>query len=140
MKSVVNLISREKNFQATDVGRDVVKSIEISKVSVKDKLVIDVNVWMKDPQDFDFAPRATLSDKSVVIQNNGEDDHLTSIDLDDEQFQVAERDRMLELRVKFSVDGMHGVLTHRTKNIRDGPNSKKLAEPRWKTILPLTVS
>ena len=86
--------------------------------------MIDVNVWMKDPQDFDFSPRATLSNKTVVINNDGQHDHPSSIDLNEDQFLVAERDRMLELRVKFSVDGMHGVLTHRTKNIRDGPNSK----------------
>jgi len=130
----------EKTFQPTYVGRAVVKSIEISKISVKDKLVIDVNVWMKHPQDFDFSPRATLSEKSIIIHNDGDSNQPSSIDLDDEQFQVAERDRMLELRVKFSVDGMHGVLTHRTKNIRDGPNSKKLAEPRWKTILPIIIA
>lgn len=118
----------------------MVKSIEISKVSIKDKLVIDVNVWMKDPQDFDFSPRATLSNKTVVINNDGQHDYPSSIDLNEDQFLVAERDRMLELRVKFSVDGMHGVLTHRTKNIRDGPNSKKLAEPRWKTILPINIA
>ena len=93
----------------------MVKSIEISKVSVKDKLVIDVNVWMKDPQDFDFSPRATLSNKTVSIHNDGEHDHPSIIDLNDDQFLVAERDRMLELRVKFSVDGMHGVLTHRPR-------------------------
>jgi len=46
---------------------------------------------------------------------------------------------MLELRVKFAVEGMHGVLTHKTKNTRIAPNAKKLAEPRWKTVLPLSM-
>ena len=41
--------------------------------------------------------------------------------LDDEQAMVAERDRMVELRVKFSVEGMQWVLTNKTKNVRDGP-------------------
>ena len=52
---------------------------------------------------------------------------------------AAERDRMVELRVKFSVEGMHGTLTHKTTNVRSGPNAKKLAEPRWKTVLPLSM-
>jgi hypothetical protein len=46
---------------------------------------------------------------------------------------------MVELRVKFNVQGMHGVLTQRTLNPRTGPKSKKLAEPSWKTILPLSM-
>jgi hypothetical protein len=53
--------------------------------------------------------------------------------------QTIERDRMLELRVKFNVDGMHGVLLHKTPQTRDGPKSKKLAQPSWKTILPLDM-
>jgi hypothetical protein len=52
---------------------------------------------------------------------------------------TIERDRMLELRVKFNVDGMHGVLLHKTPEPRDGPKSKKLAQPSWKTILPLDM-
>ena len=71
--------------------------------------------------------------------SNGGNETGDSIDLDDEQMNVAERDRMVELRVKFSVDGMHGVLTHKTRNVRTGPNAKKLAEPRWKTVLPLSL-
>ena len=71
--------------------------------------------------------------------SNGGNEAGDSIDLDDEQMNVAERDRMVELRVKFSVDGMHGVLTHKTRNVRTGPNAKKLAEPRWKTVLPLSL-
>ena len=52
---------------------------------------------------------------------------------------VAERDRLIELRVKFGVTGMHGVLTHKNPNPRTGPNAKKLAESRWKTLLPLSL-
>ena len=37
-------------------------------------------------------------------------------ELDQEQVITAERDRMLELRVKFNVEGMHGVLTHEHHN------------------------
>ena len=116
----------------------MVRSIEIKKASVRDRLIIDVDVFMNEPKDFDFSPRASMEGNSLSITNAGADAG-GSIDLDEDQMNAAERDRMVELRVKFSVDGMHGVLTHKTKNVRDGPNAKKLAEPRWKTVLPLTL-
>ena len=116
----------------------MVRSIEIKKASVRDRLIIDVDVFMNEPDDFDFSPRASMEGNSLSITNAGADAG-GSIDLDEDQMNAAERDRMVELRVKFSVDGMHGVLTHKTKNVRDGPNAKKLAEPRWKTVLPLTL-
>ena len=93
---------------------------------------------MNDPDDFDFSPRASMDGNSLRITNAGADAG-GSIDLDDEQMNAAERDRMVELRLKFSVDGMHGILTHKTKNTRIAPNAKKLAEPRWKTVLPLSM-
>ena len=52
---------------------------------------------------------------------------------------LPQNDRMIEMRVKFSVEGMHGVLTHKTPMPMTGPNAKKLAEPRWKTLLPLSM-
>ena len=116
----------------------MVRSIEIKKASVRDRLIVDVDVFMNEPDDFDFSPRASMEGNSLSITNAGADAG-GSIDLDEDQMNAAERDRMVELRVKFSVDGMHGVLTHKTKNVRDGPNAKKLAEPRWKTVLPLTL-
>ena len=79
-----------------------------------------------------------MDGNSLSISNAGADAG-GSIDLDDEQMNAAERDRMVEIRVKFSVDGMHGILTHKTKNTRIAPNAKKLAEPRWKTVLPLSM-
>ena len=82
-------------------------------------------------------PRASLEGTTMSLFNGSEENSFATVDLDDEQAMAAERDRMVELRVKFSVEGMHGVLTNKTKNVRDGPNAKKLAEPRWKTILPL---
>lgn len=116
----------------------MVRSIEIKKASVRDRLIIDVDVFMNEPKDFDFSPRATMEGNSLSITNAGADAG-GSIDLDEDQMNAAERDRMVELRVKFSVDGMHGVLTHKTKNTRIAPNAKKLAEPRWKTVLPLSM-
>ena len=93
---------------------------------------------MKDPQDYDFSPRASLSGTTLSIVNESGDPSST-IELDEEQIITAERDRMLELRVKFNVQGMHGVLTHRTPQPMTGPKSKKLAEPSWKTVLPLSI-
>mgnify|MGYP001252947987 CR=1 FL=1 len=116
----------------------MVRAIEIKKASVRDRLIIDVDVFMNHPDDFDFSPRASVEGNSLSITNAGADAG-GSIELDDDQMNAAERDRMVELRVKFSVDGMHGVLTHKTKNTRIAPNAKKLAEPRWKTVLPLSL-
>ena len=116
----------------------MVRSIEVKKASVRARLIVDVDVFMNDPDDFDFSPRASMDGNSLSITNAGADAG-GSIDLDDEQMNAAARDRMVELRVKFSVDGMHGILTHKTKNTRIAPNAKKLAEPRWKTVLPLSM-
>ena len=116
----------------------MVRSIEVKKASVRARLIVDVDVFMNDPDDFDFSPRASMDGNSLSITNAGADAG-GSIDLDDEQMNAAERDRMVELRVKFSVDGMHGILTPKTKNTRIAPNAKKLAEPRWKTVLPLSM-
>ena len=117
----------------------MVKSMEITKLSVREKLVVDLSVWMNDPEDYDFSPRASLEGSTMNLFNGNADTPSTSIELDEEQIITAERDRMVELRVKFSVEGMHGILTNKTKIVRDGPNAKKLAEPRWKTLVPLNV-
>jgi len=95
-------------------------------------------VSMSDPQDFDFSPRASLSGSTLSLVNESGDPSST-FELDAEQITTAERDRMVELRVKFNVQGMHGVLIQKTTNPRIGPKSKKLAEPSWKTILPLSM-
>ena len=116
----------------------MVKSFEITKVSIRERLVVDAKVGMKDPQDYDFSPRANLSGTTLSIVNESGEPSST-FELDEEQVITAERDRMLELRVKFNVQGMHGVLTHRTPQPMTGPKSKKLAEPSWKTILPLSM-
>ena len=116
----------------------MVRSIEVKKASVRTRLIVDVDVLMNEPNDFDFSPRASMEGNSLSITNAG-NEAGGSIDLDDDQMIAAERDRMVELRVKFSVEGMHGILTNKTKNTRIAPNAKKLAEPRWKTVLPLSM-
>ncbi len=130
---------RAKAFQPPDRGRSMVQSIEITKVSIRDRLVVDANVSMRNPQDFDFSPRASMEGTTLSLLNEGGSNTSSSFDLDSDQMIAAERDRMLELRVKFSVEGMHGVLIHKTMNTKTAPNAKKLAEPRWKTILPLLM-
>ena len=117
----------------------MVKSMEITKVSLRKRLIVDAEVWMNDPKDYDFSPRVDIEGNTLSLRNEGDEGASTSIVLDSEQMNVAERDRMLELRVKFAVKGMHGVLTHKIKNTRIAPNAKKLAEPRWKTVLPLSM-
>tara|TARA_B110000014_G_C20066756_1_gene555981 strand:+ start:656 stop:1006 length:351 start_codon:yes stop_codon:yes gene_type:complete len=115
----------------------MVTSIDIKKVSNRDKVVVDLDVWMDNPDDYDFSPRASLSGNSLEMRDASGTDILATIDLDDDALQMAERDRVVEARIKFSVHGMHGTLTHKTPNPRTGPKSKKLAEPRWKVMLPL---
>ena len=132
-------MSRAKCFELISLGQVMVKSIEVTKLSVREKLVVYLSVWMNDPEDYDFSPRASLEGSTMNLFNGKADIPSTSIELDEDQIITAERDRMIELRVKFSVEGMHGVLTNKTKNVRDGPNAKKLAEPRWKTLVPLNV-
>ncbi len=118
----------------------MVTSVHIKKVSVRDRVVVDLEVWMDNPDDYDFSPRVSLVDNllsvSVEVESN-DFEVLASAELDDEALQLAERDRLVEARIKFSVHGMHGTLTHKTPQPRSGPNSKKLAEPRWKIMLPL---
>ena len=128
-----------KGFQVVLGGGIMVKSMEITKVSIRDRLIADVKVLMNDPTDYDFSPRAEIDGNVLCIKNNGVEDNATSFELNEEMMQIAERDRMVELRIKFNVEGMHGTLIHKTANPRDGPKSKKLAQPGWKTVLPLSL-
>ena len=90
----------------------MVRSIEVKKASVRNRLIVDVDVFMNHPNDYDFSPRASMEGNSLSVTNAG-DEAGGSIDLDDDQMIAAERDRMVELRVKFSVEGMHGTLTQK---------------------------
>ena len=115
-------------------------SIQITKASLRNRVVVDVEVWMADPEDHDFSPRARMSDGQLHIQNEGQDDVFSTFELEEEMQIIAERDRVIELRIKFGVHGMHGTLTHKTPLPRTAPNAKKLAESRLKTLLPLEIS
>tara|TARA_B100001996_G_scaffold125875_1_gene95399 strand:- start:359 stop:772 length:414 start_codon:yes stop_codon:yes gene_type:complete len=122
----------------------MVTSIGIKKVTIKNNVVLDLEVWMDNPDDYNFSPRLSLVDNILSIYADldgdgviSDDEILASVELDDEAQQLAERDRVIEARIKFSVHGMHGTLLHKTPLPQTGPNAKKLAEPRWKVMLPL---
>ena len=40
----------------------MVKTIEITKASVRGRLIVDAKVFMKNPQDFDFSPGIDVTD------------------------------------------------------------------------------
>jgi hypothetical protein len=115
---------------------EMVSTIDITKMTVRDRVVVDLEVRMQDPDDHDFQPRAHLDGSTLCITNKGHTDQQASKELDDEILEACEKDRFVELRIKFSVEGMHGVLNHSNPIVMDG-KAKKLAEPRWKTIVPL---
>ena len=114
----------------------MVDSVEIKRVGIRDYLSIDVEAWMNDPDDMDFKPRTHLSGNRFSISSATSGRELASIELDDEQLEAAERDRQVELRVKFGVHGMHGRLNHIHPIIADG-KAKKLANANWKTVQPI---
>ena len=68
----------------------MVKSMEITKLSVREKLVVDVSVWMNNPEDYDFSPRASLEGATMSLFNGNEETPSATVDLDDEQAIVAE--------------------------------------------------
>ena len=114
----------------------MVDSVEIKKVGIRDYLSIDVEAWMNDPDDMDFKPRTHLNGNRFSISSATSGKELASVELDDEQLEAAERDRQVELRVKFGVHGMHGRLNHIHPIIADG-KAKKLANANWKTVQPI---
>ena len=114
----------------------MVDSIKIKKVGIRNYLSIDVEVWMYDPDDMDFKPRTHINGNKFSISSATTGKEMVSIELDDEQMEAAERDRQVELRVKFGVHGMHGRLSHIHPIIADG-KAKKLAFSNWKTVQPI---
>ena len=119
----------------------MVETITINRVQSRDRLVVDCDVWMHDPNDFEFRPRLVLHDRTLAIMTPTEDEPLATIELDDDAMAFVERDRMAEFRTKLQVRGMHGELVHKHPILADGAaNIKKLAEPRWKTTLPILVA
>ena len=91
---------------------------------------------MKHPDDMDFKPRLKIVENTLIISNGESHEALTQFDLEDEHILVAQRDRRIELRVKFQVHGMHGRLNIINPIIADG-KAKKLATANWKTVQPV---
>ncbi len=114
----------------------MVEAMEITKVGVRDRLVVDLRVAMGDPDDHDFKPRASLDGNVLRITNEGYADEFASEELDEESFEAAERDRFVELRIRFTVGGMHGTLID-VHPLPADSRAKKLAEATWKTVIPL---
>ncbi len=116
----------------------MVDTVEISRVNVKDTLVVDISVWMNHPDDMDFRPALSCKDKTFTISSITSGESLASVELDDEQMQALETSLTAELRVKFQVHGMHGRLNKIAPIIADG-KAKKLATANWKTTQPVSM-
>ena len=114
----------------------MVDSIEIKRVNIRDLLSIDIEVWMNDPDDMDFRPRTHVQGNRFSVSSASTGREMASIELDDEQLEAAERDKQVELRVKFGGHGMHGRLSHIHPSIADG-KAKKLANANWTTVQPI---
>ena len=115
----------------------MVDTVDISRVNVKNTLVVDVSVWMNHPDDWEFRPSLSVSDNQFMISDLSTGKELASVELTDEQIETLQRDRVAELKVKFQVHGMHGKLQTINPIIADG-KAKKLATASWKTIQPVT--
>ena len=113
------------------------EEMTLNRVQARDRLILDVEVWMKDPNDHAFAPRLVLEESMLQIHHE-DDGAVATHELSEDELELAQRDMTAEMRVKFMVRGMHEILIHQQPILADGnANVKKLAEPRWKTILPI---
>jgi hypothetical protein len=115
---------------------NMVGTIEISRVNIRDSLSVDLSVWMDDPDDWQFQPTLSVAGNTFSVSIKGNSAILAAIELDDEQLEAVQRDRTAELRIKFQVHGMHGRLKDIHPIIADG-KAKKLATANWKTQQPV---
>ncbi|GIT41738.1 MAG: hypothetical protein Ct9H300mP10_07480 [Methanobacteriota archaeon] len=115
----------------------MVKSMEITKVTIRNRLVVDAQVLMDDPKDYDFSPRADIEGSTLSLRNEGDEGAATSIELDSEQMNPPRENRCFELRVKFAVEGMHGGADSQDQEHQDSTQrEEKSPQPRWKTPAP----
>lgn len=115
----------------------MVDTVEIGRVTLRDNVSLDLSVWMNDPDDWNFRPVLSYAGNTLTIRCANEGAVLATVELDDEQDEALQRDRMAELRVKFQVHGMHGRLNDIHPIIADG-KAKKLATANWKTTQPVS--
>jgi hypothetical protein len=116
---------------------NMVDTIEISRVNIRDSLSVDLSVWMNNPNDWQFQPTLSVTGNTFTVSSKETGVSLASIELDDDQLEAVQRDKTAELRVKFQVHGMHGRLNNIQPIIADG-KAKKLATANWKTQQPVT--
>ena len=114
----------------------MVDTVSVSRINVRDLLSVDIEVWMKHPDDMDFKPRLKIVENTLIISNGESQDTLAQFGLEEEHMLAAQRDQRIELRVKFQVHGMHGRLNTINPIIADG-KAKKLATANWKTVQPV---
>jgi len=110
----------------------MVDTVEVSRVTIRDTVSVDLSVWMNHPDDWDFRPSLFYANNTLSVRCANQGHELASVELDDEQDEALQRDRTAELRVKFQVHGMHGRLNKIQPIIADG-KAKKLATANWKT-------
>ena len=116
---------------------NMVDTIEISRVNIRDSLSVDLSVWMNNPNDWQFQPTLSVTGNTFTVSSKETGVSLASIELDDEQLEAVQRDKTAELRVKFQVHGMHVRLNNIQPIIADG-KAKKLATANWKTQQPVS--
>ena len=114
----------------------MVDTVDIGRVNIRDTLSLDISVWMHHPDDWDFRPSLSYAGNTLTIACANQGTTLATVELDEEQDEALQRDRMAELRVKFQVHGMHGRLNDIHPIIADG-KAKKLATANWKTTQPV---
>ena len=117
----------------------MVDTVEISRINIKNTVVVDVSVWMNHPDDWEFRPSLSVSDNQFMISDISTGKQLASVELSDEQVETLQRDRVAELKVKFQVHGMHGKLQTINPILADG-KAKKLASASWKTLQPVNFN
>lgn len=117
----------------------MVESLQINKVQVKEKLIVDSLAKMASTEDFDFSPRAVVNGNELIFTSAENGSELGRIDLDESMLEIAERDRFLDLKVKFEVSGIHGHLTHLNPIVALG-KAKKLPMSSWKTTIPIVFN
>tara|TARA_B100000700_G_C14841949_1_gene759663 strand:+ start:34 stop:387 length:354 start_codon:yes stop_codon:yes gene_type:complete len=114
----------------------MVESLQINKIQVKDKLIVDSLAIMSNTEDFDFSPRANINGSELIFTSAINGNELGRLELEKEMLDIAERDRFLDLKVKFEVVGIHGKLNKINPIIALG-KAKKLPLSSWKTTIPI---
>ena len=114
----------------------MVESLQINKIQVKDKLIVDSLAIMSNTEDFDFSPRAKINGLELIFTSATNGNELGRFELEKEMLEIAERDRFLDLKVKFEVMGVHGNLNQINPIVALG-KAKKLPMSSWKTRIPI---